>query len=208
MKPKMILFALTLVIAIFLAGCVGPDQEKQEELEEKEGVEGVDYEIKPAEPGWSWLINEHAGYKIKYPNEWKSLGVYVSPGDEFLIEDPEGDGSFFVGCIPLKEARELLRAESSWELVKAMAYSLNKVEIRIVEASNFTLSGAPATELVYTSWLKHPKTGEKIIKRKEMATCIIEGKFLYWLSYDCAEVDTFDKYYPTIQKMVNSFEFI
>jgi hypothetical protein len=210
MKQKLISLIALLAVGALLTGCLAPSEE---EIEEREPVKGVDYQIEPAEPGWNWYINKEFGFKIKYPTDWKNFEAYreASLGG-FLIDDSVEDGFFDVRVMPLKELEKFIgKTEMPLSITRKVVEARAAVEadLEIVEITNLTLAGAPATKIKYTFYHKHPDTGEKIEgEMKAMEISLIKDKYLYEFSYDCAESKTFDKYSNTIDKMINSFEFI
>jgi hypothetical protein len=210
MKQKLISLIALLAIGALLTGCLAPSEDKGADWLEP-GVEGVDYLIKPAEPGWNWYISSKFGFKQKYPADWKNFDMSA---DGFLIDDPEEDGFFCSMVFPMKEVeKDLGKIDSPWQLEKKMIEFDKNLESRsdfkLLKLTNFTLDGTPAAKAVYTYCYYDPERGKKFgseLKAIEVTT--IKGKYHYSLSYDCAEVDTFDKYYDTVNKMINSFEFI
>jgi hypothetical protein len=206
MKQKLISLIALLAIGALLAGCLAPSEE------EIEPVKGVDYQIEPAEPGWNWYIDYQLDFKIKYPTDWKNFKLDSYGG--FSIDDPLKDGHFYIcggGSIEEKEKALGKKLTTPWE----NAYDWIELstrpgtDVQILEMKNLTFKGIPATEALYTYYFKDLDTGEKIgEKMKNFYICAIKDKYLYELEYYMSHVKTFNKYWPTIEKMINSFEFI
>jgi hypothetical protein len=214
MKQKLISLIALLAVGALLAGCLAPSEDKGADWLEP-GVEGIDYLLEPAEPGWNWYVSKEAGFRMKYPTDWKD---FDADAFGFSIDDPQKDGSFFYGSFyctiyPMKTVKETLgKIDSPWQAAKIFIEGEKRLEsridIKLLELTNFTIDGTPAAKAVYTYQPYSPELGKRIgTEEKEIYITLIKGKYFYEVSYE-AEVDAFNKYYPTIEKMIKSFEFI
>jgi hypothetical protein len=211
MKQKLISLIALLAIGALLAGCLAPSEE---EIEEREPIKGVDYQIEPAEPGWNWYINKYAGFKIKYPTDWKNFKAF-SP-DGFWVDDPEEDGYLAVGRSSKKEWENGIRKiNSSWDIAKRTLEFKKDTEsycVELLELTNFTLNNVPATKLVCAYVLNPEKWPFDVSEVDpyciDMEIGVLRAKNIYCIRYYNAPAETFDKYSSTLDKIINSFTLI
>jgi hypothetical protein len=182
---------------------MAPGEKKKEELENRELVEGVDYQIEPAEPGWNWYISKQAGFKIKYPTDCRNFEAYL-----FWLRMDIGGGRFDISRCPPEELEEM-KVDSLWQFMKwwIESWHFNDADFKVLEFTNLTLDKAPAARVIYTYY--STTQGEKFgWKQKGVSVGAFKDGYAYVIEYEHAEVENFDKDYPTIQKMINSFQFI
>jgi hypothetical protein len=220
MRQKIISLMSLLAIGILLAGCISPGEEKEEEMEDKEPVEGVDYLIKPAEPGWNWYINKVYNYKVKYPTDWRNLEICP---DGFAIDDPHvypGWGFFGVEVMPLKEyekelSKEGIKNYDRWEEAKWFLEATKREaqDVQLLELTNISLGGIPATKIVCS----YTYTSSRNLERKARKLDVMifpdvkDGKvygILYGASRKIEKAETLYEYAPVVEQMIDSFEFI
>jgi hypothetical protein len=220
MRQKIISLMSLLAIGILLAGCMSPGEERQDEMEDKEPVEGVDYLIKPAEPGWNWYINKVHNYKVKYPTDWRRLKTYP---EGFIIHDPQVGtswGSFGVGAVPLKEcekelSKEGIRSYDRWEVAKWFleATKRKKQDVQLLELTNISLGGIPATKIVCSYTYTSSQNPERKYRMLDVMIYpdVKDGKVYdtsYSASRDIEKAETLYEYAPVVEQMIDSFEFI
>ncbi|HZA06720.1 MAG TPA: PsbP-related protein [Nitrososphaeraceae archaeon] len=150
--------------------------------------------------------NRANGFKIGYPSNWEKL--------EFSGDVEEGHRKMIVNFISPSESpsdtfREYLIIEISTGSGLSIQYHINSYLIsleslpnfKIVESSTFSLAGSPAQKLVYT--YSNPEVG----LTKTMDVLVSKSEKLYLLSFN-SDALKYNSYLPTVQKMIDSFQFI
>jgi hypothetical protein len=146
--------------------------------------------------------------KIQYPSDWDKLEfnqgnihdfivIFRSPAENALDTKLENlviqAGNLPFENIPLEE------------VVKANIENLKQslIDFELKESITITIAGDnPAHKIVYTH-----KEEENNGKTKIMQVLMIKSDKVYLITYT-AEQGKYDTYLPTIQNMINSFEFI
>jgi hypothetical protein len=184
-----------------MAGCIedgkGAASIDWDELAEREELlEGVDYELIPSdEPGWNWYVDKNFDFRFKLPGGWK-LDEDSSPPHIFL-DDPIYDGYLSIGMIPTVEGNAKIK--DRWELADLWIGSSDD------EIKNITVGGVPAAMFLYQAPYEVPEVKPFV---KGFWLFFINEDVAYIFSYKHASIETFDKYFPEIMKMLDSFEFI
>jgi hypothetical protein len=197
---------LSLVLLLFvtlMAGCIedgkGAASIDWDGLYEREELlEGVDYELIPSnEPGWNWYVDKNFDFRFKLPKGWK-LDEDSSPPLIFL-DDPICESYLDIGMIPTVEGKAKIK--DRWELADIW-YGSDK---RPNEIKNITVGGVPAVMFLYQVPYEVP---EVTPFHKGFNLFFVNGDVAYEIFYKHASIETFDKYFPEILKMLDSFEFI
>jgi eukaryotic-like serine/threonine-protein kinase len=162
-------------------------------------------------PGYQQYINDTYGVKIQYPSDWEKDSADDNPNDNVTypiirFSSPlENASDRFTENIvvatenpsPYKNLDQFLEGSIQW------ASGLK--DFRVIKANtNSTLSGNPAFKLVHTyTW---ENEGSEIHGKNMWIGTIIDNKtyFILFLT----ESTNFDRYLPTIQKMIDSLQIL
>jgi hypothetical protein len=156
----------------------------------------------------SFLIYENPTYRIRiqYPSDWEKLEFSERNVVVIFRSPPENSSDtklenllIQVGNLPFENIPLDVIASAS---INALKQSL--IDCELVELNATTLSGNngnnPAHKVVYTN-----REGEE--KHKTMQVLSIKEDKSYLLTYS-AEASRYDRYLPTIQKMIDSFQIV
>jgi hypothetical protein len=191
-----------------MAGCIedgkGAASIDWDELAEREELlEGVDYELIPSnEPGWNWYVDKNFDFRFKLPEGWKLDEDYSSPSHIFL-DDPIYDGRLDICAMPTGEGN--VKIKDRWELADLWINTDLWIGSSDDEIKNITVGGVPAVMFLYQEPYEVPEVKPFV---KGFWLFFINEDVAYLFSYDLASIETFDKYFPEILKMLDSFEFI
>jgi serine/threonine-protein kinase len=141
------------------------------------------------------------GIKIDYPTGW----IHELHADGLVTFLPGLEGNTNTYPAGLGITVEHLKSKNMplSEITKIQIKNLtqNHSDFRLLESTDFRLAGNMAYKIVFTATdsMKH--------ERKAMQIWTVKGDKAYLITYK-AEPEQYSKYLPTIQKMVDSFQFI
>jgi hypothetical protein len=203
------------------------------QLEEKEKlVEGVNYQIEPAEPGWKWFINTYHGYRFKFPEDWEihsredweiKFDLEAESSDWVRIDEPEHEeehGFFGVETVTREKMKEYLKQldmnrydRQSFAKIEIEEGSAKIQDFELLEYKNISLDGVPSTLIRYV--YTHVALPPSMWEAKLMDLLIFseeKGGKVYCISYTAFRppdrADRLTENLPIVMKMINSFEFI
>jgi eukaryotic-like serine/threonine-protein kinase len=134
-----------------------------------------------------WQVNRYT------PNEFSQIVAEFSPANRYSLEEIQPkifiEVRNFKKSLSLKEIRQATARE-----IKAFLPNSN-----IFEKKEIELDSQPAYLLVYTGL-----EGENKLQKMQIGT--IKDEHLYILTYE-AKRDRYEEYQPTVQAMIDSFEF-
>ena len=157
----------------------------------------------PSENGFSTYQNP-AGLAIGYPSNWQK--VELEPQGFIAFRPIEGNATVVVGnkSIDLptlfrtpREGSQFL--ESEVNKIKLEQFENNETGFKLLESNMTTLDGNPAAKLVYLQ--KSDAEPKKEAKFIELLS--IKDRTRYSVTFR-ADVNEFNHYEPTFQKMINS----
>lgn len=145
-----------------------------------------------------------SNFKLKYPKNWQ-VNRYSPNEFSQIVAEFVPPNSYNTEEIKPKifiEIRELKKPLSLTEIRQAAASEINAFlpNSDIFEKKEIELDSQPAYLLVYTGL-----EGKNKLQKMQIGT--IKGNNLYVLTYE-AKRDRYPEYQPTIQAMIDSFEFI
>ena len=148
------------------------------------------------------------GFKIEYPANWEKI--------EFSGDIEEGHRKIIVNFISPSEGasdtfREYLIIEMGvigsqaplsfqYAINAYLASLISLPNFKLVESNIFSVADSPAQKLVYS--YSNPEVG----LTKTMDILITKNDKLYLLSFN-SDALKYNVYLPTIQKMINTFQF-
>ena len=157
----------------------------------------------PTENGFSTYQNP-AGLAIGYPSNWQK--VELEPQGFIAFRPIEGNATVVVGnkSIDLptlfRTPREGLQfLESEVNKIKLEQIGNNETGFKLLESNMTTLDGNPAAKLVYLQ--KSDADPKKEARFIELLS--IKDRTRYSVTFR-ADVNEFNHYEPTFQKMINS----
>jgi hypothetical protein len=229
MKRRIGLAAGLLIIAL-LAGCINSGEDMGgKKISAGESTEHYGPEHFTDIQGIEWKVyeNPEGGFRIKYPASWeieeeRSRGVDFSYRINSLSYAKYASISESVESFDRIYTENIdepsFRGKSLWEVTKEMLDEEKKFDegtgtnARIIEISNITLDGKPATKYIKEGYDKYLSLGIKkisIISRDQenyYAMYFIfftrnpeSPEYKYWL---------YDEYLPVVEQIINSFEFL
>jgi hypothetical protein len=157
----------------------------------------------PTENGFSTCKNP-AGLAIGYPSNWQKLEL--EPQGFIAFRPIEGNATVVVGNKSMdlptlfRTPREGLQfLESEVNKIKLEQFGNNETGFKLLESNMTTLDGNPAAKLVYLQ--KSDADPKKEAKFIELLS--IKDSTRYSVTFR-ADVNEFNHYEPTFQKMINS----
>jgi hypothetical protein len=157
----------------------------------------------PTENGFSTFQNP-AGLSIRYPSNWQK--VELEPQGFIAFRPIEGNATVVVGnksiVLPTlyrtpREGMQFL--ESEVDKIKLEQFGNNETGFKLLESNMTTLDGNPTAKLVYLQ--KSDAEPKKEAKFIELIS--IKDSTRYSVTFR-ADVNEFNHYEPTFQKMINS----
>lgn len=140
------------------------------------------------------------GIKIDYPSEW--IHELHAGGLLTFLPSQEGYTNTYPAGLGITVEHLKTKNLTLSEITKIQIKNLtrNHPDFRPLESTDFRLAGKLAHKIVFsaTDSMKH--------ERKAMQIWTIKGDKAYLITYK-AEPMQYSKYLPTIQKMVESFQF-
>jgi hypothetical protein len=187
---------IALLTTSFFIGCIG------EELKEKEQTKSLENLSKE----WKWYENKEWGFKLKYPAGWESsvttndkekgFGIRFCPS---VGKENERDVFF----IMILDALDLSLEEVTNDSIDISGITFGQ-PLKILEYKNTTLSGEPATQIVFKVEKRKGRVTEdskgliiNAIKREKTYTIIYYSP---WKNYS--------KGIKISKEMIKSFKFI
>jgi serine/threonine-protein kinase len=141
------------------------------------------------------------GIKIDYPAGW--IHELHAGGLVTFLASLEGDSNTYPAGLGITVQHLKSKNMPLSEITKVQIKNLtqSRPDFRLVESTDFKLAGKIANKIVFTATdsMKH--------ERKAMQIWTLKGDKAYLITYK-AEPGKYSKYLPTIQKMVDSFQFI
>ena len=141
------------------------------------------------------------GIKIDYPAGW--IHELHAGGLVTFLTSLEGDSNTYPAGLGITVQHLKSKNMSLSEITKVQIKNLTQShpDFRLVESTEFKLSGIIANKIVFTATdsMKH--------ERKAMQIWTLKGDKAYLITYK-AEPGKYSKYLPTIQRMVDSFQLI
>jgi hypothetical protein len=144
--------------------------------------------------------NSTLGIKIQYPSNWqkKEYGLLSSQGLTFTSPVDKSSTNYPIEVYVDMEHSEAKSTEQ-YTLEQTDKLREDDPSFKILSASTIALSdNTPAGQVVYTRDMFG-------VAAKEMQIYIIKGDRVFTIWY-LAQATTYDKYLPTIQKMIDSIE--
>ena len=147
------------------------------------------------------------GFRIQYPADWDK--IEFSQGVEEanrkiivnFISPSEGPSDTFREYLIIEMGSIGSLAQSSYQY--AMSGYLGSIEslpnFKLLESSTLSVANTPAQKLVYT--YSNPEVGVT----KTMDVLVTKNEKLYLLSFN-SDADKYDKFLPTVQKIISSFQ--
>ena len=142
------------------------------------------------------------GIKIDYPPSW--IHELHAGGLVTFLANLESDSNTYPAGLgitvqDLKSKKNMPLSEITKVQIKNLTQ--NHPDFRLVESTEIKLAGNIANKIVFTATdsMKH--------ERKAMQIWTLNGDRAYLITYK-ADPGKYSKYLPTIQKMVDSFQFI
>ena len=183
---------------------------------------GIGYAQQPPPPqqqeGWSIYQNATYGVRMLYPSNWTQQNSTVTAGDEqnstvtagddrfILISEfnsPEEGDQYFVDVTISIDTMPRTTNMISYrdQSIDIYRRDSNFKDLQVLSAGmgNFTLAGMPAYsfEISYTD----PEFGPQNV----LEVGRIFGDRVYYIQY-FADPPIYGKYFPTVEKMIESFE--
>ena len=139
--------------------------------------------------------------KIDYPAGW--IHELHAGGLVTFVPSLEGNSNTYPAALAIVVEHLKSKNMSLSEITKIQIRNLtqNHSDFRLLESTEFRLAGNIANKIIFTATdsMKH--------ERKATQIWTLNGDRIYLITYK-AEPSQYSKYLPTIQKMVDSFEFI
>ena len=155
----------------------------------------------PINNNFSTYQDNTLGIKIDYPVGW--IHELHAGGLVTFLPSLEGNLNTYPAGLGITVKHLKLRNMLLSEITKIQIKNLtqNHSDFRLLESTEFRLAGNIANKIVFTATdsMKH--------ERKAMQIWTLKGDNAYLITYK-AEPGQYSKYLPTIQKMVDSFQFI
>ena len=141
------------------------------------------------------------GIKIDYPAGW--IHELHARGLVTFLASSEGNSNTYPAGLGIVVQQLKSKNTSLNEITKIQIKNLTQShpEFRLIESSEARLSGNIANKIVFTA------TDDMNHERKSMQIWTLKGDKAYLITYK-AELGQYTKYLPTIQKMIDSFQFI
>ena len=140
------------------------------------------------------------GINIDYPTGW--IHELHAGGLVTFLPSLEGNTNTYPAGLGITVEHLKSRNITLSEITKVQIKNLtqNHPDFKLLESTNFRLAGNTAYKIVFTATdsMKH--------ERKAMQIWTVKGDKAYLITYK-AEPGQYSKYLPTIQKMVDSFQF-
>ncbi len=140
------------------------------------------------------------GIKIDYPTGW--IHELHAGGLVTFLPSLEGNTNTYPAGLGITVEHLKSKNMALSEITKIQIKNLtqNHPDFRPLESTDFRLAGIMAYKIVFTATdsMKH--------ERKAMQIWTVNGDKVYLITYK-AEPGQYSKYLPTIQKMVDSFQF-
>jgi hypothetical protein len=161
--------------------------------------------------GGSYLINTNnnfltykddiIGIKIDYPADW--IHELHARGLVTFLASSEGNSNTYPAGLGIVVQQLKSKNMPLNEITKIQIKNLTQShpDFKLIESSELRLSGNIANKIVFTA------TDDMNQKRKAMQIWTLKGDKAYLITYK-AEPGQYSKYLPTIQKMIDSFQFI
>jgi hypothetical protein len=141
------------------------------------------------------------GIKIDYPSGW--IHELHAGGLVTFLASLEGDSNTYPAGlgITVQHLKSKNMPLSEITSVQIKNLTQNHPDFRLVESTEFKIAGNIANKIVFTATdsMKH--------ERKAMQIWTLNGDKAYLITYK-AEPGKYSKYLPTIQKMLDSFQFV
>jgi serine/threonine-protein kinase len=139
------------------------------------------------------------GIKIDYPSGW--IHELHADGLVTFLANLESESNTYPAGLGIlvKDLKKNIRLD---EITKVQIKNLTQThsDFKLVESTDVTLGGNIAHRIVFTATdsMKH--------ERKAMQIWSLHGRTIYLITYK-AEPGKYSEYLPTIQKMIDSFQF-
>jgi len=148
------------------------------------------------------LIYKNPTYRIRiqYPSDWEQLEFNQRNIVVIFRSPPENSSDTKLENLLIQVGHLPSQNIPLNEIASANINALNQslIDFELIELNTTTLSGNnPAHKVVYTN-----REGED--ERKTMQVLSIKEDKVYLITYT-AEASRYDRYLPTIQKMIDSF---
>jgi eukaryotic-like serine/threonine-protein kinase len=141
------------------------------------------------------------GIKIDYPAGW--IRELHAGGLITFLPSLEGNSNTYPAGLGITVEHLKSKNMPLTDITKTQIKNLteNHSDFRLVESTEFRLAGNIANKIVFTATdsMKH--------ERKAMQIWTLKGDKAYLITYK-AEPGQYSKYLPTIQRMIDSFQFI
>ena len=141
------------------------------------------------------------GIKIDYPAGW--IHELHAGGLVTFLASLEGDSNTYPAGLGITVQHLKSKNMPLSEITRVQIKNLtqNHPDFRLVESTEFKIAGNIANKIVFTATdsMKH--------ERKAMQIWTLNGDKAYLITYK-AEPGKYSKYLPTIQKMLDSFQFV
>ena len=141
------------------------------------------------------------GIKIDYPAGW--IHELHARGLVTFLASSEGNSNTYPAGLGIIVQQLKSKNISLNEITKIQIKNLTQShpDFTLIESNEVRLSGNIANEIVFTA------TDDMNHERKAMQIWTLKGDKAYLVTYK-AEPGQYSKYLPTIQKMIDSFQFI
>jgi serine/threonine-protein kinase len=171
------------------------------------------YSAKPVSAilAWSASINANndfltykddtIGIRIDYPAGW--IHELHARGLVTFLASSEGNSNTYPAGLGIVIQQLRSKNIPLNEITKIQMKSLSQShsDLRLIESSELMIAGNIANKIVFTA------TDDMKHQRKAMQIWTVSGDKAYLITYK-AEPGQYSKYLPTIQKMIDSFQFI